>query len=57
MLFIETRGTPGVFNVLNGMGEIAGKVLALHNDVVRITFTGSISRSGRLGYPTFSKHE
>jgi len=57
VLFIETRGTPGVFNVLNGMGEIAGKVLALHNDVVRITFTGSISRSGRLGYPTFSKHE
>jgi len=57
VLFIEARGPAGVFNVLNGMGEIAGKALALHNDVAKITFTGSISRSGWLGYPTFSKHE
>jgi gamma-glutamyl-gamma-aminobutyraldehyde dehydrogenase len=30
-----------VFNVVNGLGEIAGKALALHNDVDKITFTGS----------------
>jgi gamma-glutamyl-gamma-aminobutyraldehyde dehydrogenase len=30
-----------VFNVVNGMGEIAGKALALHNDVAKISFTGS----------------
>ncbi len=40
-LFIEAGGPPGVFNVLNGYGEIAGKALALHNDVAKITFTGS----------------
>ena len=40
-LFIEAGGPPGVFNVVNGMGEIAGKALALHNDVAKITFTGS----------------
>ncbi len=40
-LFVEAGGPPGVFNVINGMGEIAGKALALHNDVDKITFTGS----------------
>ena len=40
-LFVEAGGPPGVFNVINGMGEIAGKALALHNDVAKITFTGS----------------
>ncbi len=40
-LFIEAGGPPGVFNVVNGMGEIAGKALALHHDVAKITFTGS----------------
>jgi len=40
-LFIEAGGPPGVFNVVNGMGETAGKALALHNDVSKITFTGS----------------
>lgn len=40
-LFVEAGGPPGVFNVVNGMGEIAGKALALHNDVAKITFTGS----------------
>ena len=29
-LFAEAGGPPGVFNVVNGMGEIAGKALALH---------------------------
>ncbi|HZF14805.1 MAG TPA: aldehyde dehydrogenase [Steroidobacteraceae bacterium] len=40
-LFVEAGGPPGVFNVVNGIGEIAGKALALHRDVAKITFTGS----------------
>ncbi len=40
-LFVEAGGPPGVFNVVNGIGEIAGKALALHGDVAKITFTGS----------------
>ena len=40
-LFIEAGGPPGVFNVVNGLGEEAGRALALHNDVRKITFTGS----------------
>lgn len=40
-LFIEAGGPPGVFNVVNGIGEVAGQALALHNDVDKITFTGS----------------
>jgi len=40
-LFVEAGGPPGVFNVVNGLGEQAGKALALHNDVRKITFTGS----------------
>jgi gamma-glutamyl-gamma-aminobutyraldehyde dehydrogenase len=40
-LFVEAGGPPGVFNVVNGLGEIAGKALALHNDVAKVTFTGS----------------
>jgi gamma-glutamyl-gamma-aminobutyraldehyde dehydrogenase len=40
-LFVEAGGPPGVFNVVNGYGESAGKALALHDDVAKITFTGS----------------
>jgi acyl-CoA reductase-like NAD-dependent aldehyde dehydrogenase len=40
-LFAEAGGPPGVLNVVNGTGEIAGKALALHGDVAKITFTGS----------------
>ena len=40
-LFVEAGGPPGVFNVVNGLGEVAGKALALHGDVAKITFTGS----------------
>jgi len=40
-LFMEAGGPAGVFNVVNGLGEIAGKALALHNDVAKISFTGS----------------
>jgi gamma-glutamyl-gamma-aminobutyraldehyde dehydrogenase len=40
-LFMLAGGPPGVFNVVNGMGETAGKALAMHNDVAKISFTGS----------------
>jgi len=40
-LFVEAGGPPGVFNVVNGLGEAAGAALALHNDVAKIAFTGS----------------
>jgi len=40
-LFVQAGGPPGVFNVVNGLGEVAGKALALHNDVAKVTFTGS----------------
>jgi acyl-CoA reductase-like NAD-dependent aldehyde dehydrogenase len=40
-LFIEAGGPPGVFNVVNGLGEAAGAALALHKDVAKIAFTGS----------------
>ena len=40
-LFMEAGGPPGVLNVVNGLGEVAGKALALHPDVAKITFTGS----------------
>jgi gamma-glutamyl-gamma-aminobutyraldehyde dehydrogenase len=40
-LFIDAGGPAGVFNVVNGIGEVAGKALALHSDVDKITFTGS----------------
>ncbi|KAF2147642.1 putative aldehyde dehydrogenase [Myriangium duriaei CBS 260.36] len=32
---------PGVVNILNGHGRVAGAALALHNDVDKIAFTGS----------------
>ncbi len=40
-LFVEAGGPPGVFNVVNGLGETAGAALALHNEVAKIAFTGS----------------
>ena len=40
-LFLLAGGPPGVLNVVNGMGETAGKALAMHNDVAKISFTGS----------------
>ena len=40
-LFSEAGGPAGVFNVINGLGEVAGRALALHNDVAKISFTGS----------------
>ena len=40
-LFVRAGGPAGVLNVVNGMGETAGKALALHEDVAKISFTGS----------------
>ena len=40
-LFLEAGGPPGVLNVVNGLGEVAGRALALHPDVAKLSFTGS----------------
>jgi len=40
-LFVEAGGPPGVFNVVNGLGAEAGRALALHPGVQKISFTGS----------------
>ena len=45
---LQGAGLPdGVFNVITGLGETAGAALANHNDVDKITFTGS-TEVGRL---------
>ncbi len=41
-LFVEAGGPPGALNVVQGYGEEAGEALALHHDVAKIGFTGSI---------------
>jgi len=40
-LFLEAGGPAGVFNVVSGNGQDAGRALALHPDVAKISFTGS----------------
>ncbi len=40
-LFMEAGAPAGVLNVVNGYGADAGAPLALHNDVAKISFTGS----------------
>jgi len=40
-LFLAAGGPAGVFNVVSGLGTEAGKALALHLDVAKLTFTGS----------------
>ena len=40
--FVEAGGPEGVFNVIQGLGEEADKALALHTDVDKIGFTGSV---------------
>ncbi len=40
-LFVAAGGPPGVFNVVAGSGQGAGRALALHPDVAKISFTGS----------------
>ena len=41
-LFIEAGGPPGVLNVVQGLGPEVGAPLALHMDVDKIGFTGSV---------------
>ena len=40
-LFMDAGGPPGVFNLVNGLGPEAGRALALHPDVIKLSFTGS----------------
>src|SRR4030095_2840592 len=40
-LFLEAGLPEGVFNVVTGAGDTAGRALAEHHDVDKITFTGS----------------
>ena len=40
-LFLEAGFPEGVFNVVTGLGETAGAALGNHDDVDKITFTGS----------------
>ena len=40
-LFCEAGLPDGVFNIVTGLGETAGATLANHDDVDKITFTGS----------------
>ncbi len=47
-LFVEAGGPPGVFNVVNGLGEAVGAPLALHADVNKIAFTGSTEVGKRM---------
>jgi aldehyde dehydrogenase (NAD+) len=46
-IFLEAGLPEGVFNVVTGFGETAGAALANHNNVDKITFTGS-TEVGRL---------
>lgn len=41
-LFVEAGGPPGTLNVVHGYGEEAGEALALHPQVDKIAFTGSV---------------
>jgi gamma-glutamyl-gamma-aminobutyraldehyde dehydrogenase len=47
-LFSEAGGPAGVLNVVNGFGADAGAPLALHNDVAKISFTGSTATGKKM---------
>jgi len=40
-LFQQAGFPPGVVNVINGLGPVAGSALAGHHDVAKVAFTGS----------------
>lgn len=46
-LIKEAGFPPGVVNVVNGYGQIAGKAISEHMDINKISFTGSLA-TGRL---------
>lgn len=39
--FDEAGLPPGVFNIVNGLGNVVGNVLTSHPDIAKISFTGS----------------
>jgi betaine-aldehyde dehydrogenase/5-carboxymethyl-2-hydroxymuconic-semialdehyde dehydrogenase len=48
--FAEEAGLPpGVLNVVQGIGEVAGAALTAHPDVKRISFTGSVETGSIIG--------
>ena len=47
-LFFEAGGPAGVLNVVNGSGPEAGAPLALHNDIAKISFTGSTATGKKM---------
>jgi acyl-CoA reductase-like NAD-dependent aldehyde dehydrogenase len=48
-LAAEAGIPPGVFNVVQGIGEEAGAALAAHPDIDRLSFTGSIDTAKLIG--------
>jgi acyl-CoA reductase-like NAD-dependent aldehyde dehydrogenase len=47
-LFVEAGGPSGVFNVINGLGSEAGAPLALHEEVAKLSFTGSTATGKKM---------
>jgi acyl-CoA reductase-like NAD-dependent aldehyde dehydrogenase len=47
-LCLEAGIPPGVFNVVHGVGEVAGAALVEHRDVDAISFTGSVETGRRI---------
>ncbi|WP_353648949.1 5-carboxymethyl-2-hydroxymuconate semialdehyde dehydrogenase [Nakamurella sp. A5-74] len=54
-IFEEAGLPPGVFNLVNGIGEAAGDALVKHPDVPLISFTGE-SATGRLIFANAAPH-
>jgi acyl-CoA reductase-like NAD-dependent aldehyde dehydrogenase len=46
-IFTEAGLPPGVFNVVNGLGQSAGKLLAEHGDINKLVLTGG-TEAGRI---------
>jgi acyl-CoA reductase-like NAD-dependent aldehyde dehydrogenase len=46
-IFTEAGLPPGVFNVVNGLGQSAGKMLAEHRDINKLVLTGG-TEAGRI---------
>jgi acyl-CoA reductase-like NAD-dependent aldehyde dehydrogenase len=46
-IFVEAGLPPGVFNIVNGLGQSAGKMLAEHGDINKLVLTGG-TEAGRI---------